>query len=47
MERALLVTIKLNSEKDNWRMEDVAYEMEELAATRRAGSSGQHHLRLR
>ena len=33
MERALLVTIKLNSEKDNWRMEDVAYEMEELAAT--------------
>jgi GTP-binding protein HflX len=33
MERALLVTIKLNSEKDNWPMEDVAREMEELAYT--------------
>jgi len=30
MERALLVTIKLNSKKDNWRLEDVAEELEEL-----------------
>ncbi len=33
MERALLVTIKLKSEKDNWRLEDVAEELEELAHT--------------
>lgn len=33
MERALLVTIKLKSERDNWSMEDVAVELEELAAT--------------
>lgn len=32
MERALLVTIKLKSEKDNWRLEDNAEEMEELTA---------------
>jgi len=35
MERALLVTIKLKSEKDNWRLEDVALELEELAFTSR------------
>jgi len=33
MERALLVTIKLDSEKDSWRLEDAALEMEELTAT--------------
>lgn len=33
MEKALLVTIKLDSEKDNWRIEDIALELEELAAT--------------
>ncbi|MDD4979666.1 MAG: GTPase HflX [Candidatus Omnitrophica bacterium] len=33
MERALLVTIKLRSEKDSWRMEDTAEELEELAQT--------------
>jgi len=33
MERALLVTIKLKSEKDNWRLEDVAEELEELTHT--------------
>ncbi|PIP20822.1 MAG: GTPase HflX [Candidatus Omnitrophica bacterium CG23_combo_of_CG06-09_8_20_14_all_40_11] len=33
MERALLVTIKLKSEKDNWRLEDVAEELEELIHT--------------
>ena len=33
MERALLVTIKLKSEKDNWRIEDVAEELEELTHT--------------
>ncbi len=33
MEKALLVTIKLKSEKDNWRIEDVAEELEELANT--------------
>jgi len=36
MERALLVTIKLKSEKDNWRLEDVAEELEELAHTSQA-----------
>lgn len=30
MERALLVTIKLHSEKDKWQLEDVAEELEEL-----------------
>jgi len=33
MERALLVTIKLKSEKDNWSIEDIAAELEELVAT--------------
>jgi len=33
MERALLVTIKLEPEKDNWRLEDMALELEELTAT--------------
>ena len=33
MERALLVTIKLKSERSNWRLEDVVQEMEELAFT--------------
>ncbi len=33
MERALLVTIKLDSEKDNWSIEDTAAELEELAAS--------------
>ena len=32
MERALLVTVKLDSEKDQWRLEDSAQELEELAA---------------
>lgn len=35
MERALLVTIQLKSEEDNWRLEDVAYELEELVRTSR------------
>lgn len=30
MEKALLVTIKLHSEKDNWSLEDLAHELEEL-----------------
>ncbi len=33
MERALLVTIKLRSEKENWHLEDIALELEELAFT--------------
>ncbi len=33
MERALLVTIKLESEKDSWQLDDVAQELEELAAS--------------
>jgi GTP-binding protein HflX len=33
MEKALLVTIRLKSERDNWRMEDMAQELEELTAT--------------
>jgi GTP-binding protein HflX len=33
MERALLVTIKLKLEKDNWRLEDVVSELEELTRT--------------
>ena len=33
MEKALLVTIALNSEKGNWRLEDIAYELEELVRT--------------
>ncbi|MDD4953858.1 MAG: GTPase HflX [Candidatus Omnitrophica bacterium] len=32
MERALLVTIKLKREKDNWSLDDIASEMEELIA---------------
>jgi len=31
MEKALLVTVKLKSQKDNWRIEDMAEELEELA----------------
>lgn len=31
MERALLVTIKLNSDKDSWELEDIARELEELS----------------
>lgn len=31
MEKALLVTVKLKSQKDNWRIEDIAEELEELA----------------
>jgi GTP-binding protein HflX len=30
MEKALLVTIKLHSEKDNWSLEDLIHELEEL-----------------
>src|SRR3989338_4528046 len=33
MERALLVTVKQKKESDNWPIEDIAEEMEELAAT--------------
>ncbi|MFA5157007.1 MAG: GTPase HflX [Candidatus Omnitrophota bacterium] len=33
MEKALLVTVKVESEKDNWPLEDAAYELEELAVT--------------
>lgn len=33
MEKALLVTIRLKSERDNWRIEDMAQELEELTAT--------------
>jgi GTPase len=33
MERALLVTIKLESEKDSWQLEDTALELEELTET--------------
>ncbi len=33
MERALLVTVKLKSEKDSWRIEDTAEELEELTTT--------------
>ncbi len=35
MERALLVTIKLESEKDSWPLDDIACELEELVATSR------------
>ena len=33
MEKALLVTIRLDSEKDRWGIEDVSREMEALALT--------------
>ena len=33
----MLVTIKLDSEKDNWEIEDIAHELEELTATSGAG----------
>lgn len=33
MERALLVTIEVDSEKDSWTIEDAAIELEELTAT--------------
>lgn len=33
MERALLVTVKLNSERENWPLEDVTKELEELSIT--------------
>lgn len=36
MEKALLVTVKLKYEKDNWSIEDTTYELEELAATSHA-----------
>jgi len=36
MEKALLATIQMRSEKDNWQFEDTAYELEELARTCRA-----------
>jgi GTPase len=32
MEKALLVTIRIKSEKNTWPLEDIAYELEELAA---------------
>ena len=33
MERALLVTVRFKHEKDNWRIEDLAKELEQLAET--------------
>jgi GTP-binding protein HflX len=33
MEKALLVTIKLKNQKDNWKIEDIAEELEELVTT--------------
>ncbi len=36
MERALLVTVRLESEKDNWQLDDIAQELEELTATSQA-----------
>lgn len=36
MERTLLVTIKLDSEQDSWRLEDCTLELEELSATAQA-----------
>lgn len=33
MEKTLLVTIKLNTERDNWRLKDIAVELQELART--------------
>jgi GTP-binding protein HflX len=33
MEKALLVTIKLKQQNDNWRLEDIAEELEELVTT--------------
>ena len=33
MERALLVSVKLEGREDSWKMQDIALEMEELAAT--------------
>jgi len=36
MERAILVTVRLDSEKEAWRLEDIACEMEELSATSKA-----------
>jgi GTP-binding protein HflX len=33
MERAILITVKFKSEKDSWRMQDLALELEALAAT--------------
>ncbi|MCX5697889.1 MAG: GTPase HflX [Candidatus Omnitrophica bacterium] len=33
MERALLVTIEVDSEKEGWKLEDMALELEELTAT--------------
>jgi GTP-binding protein HflX len=40
MERTLLVTIKLKSEKDGWRFEDIAKELEELSLTSGAEITG-------
>ncbi len=42
MEKALLVTIKLKSERDNWRVEDIAEELEELTVT--AGAEVVEHI---
>ena len=33
MEKALLFTIKLKSEKESWQLEDMAQELEELTTT--------------
>lgn len=33
MERALVVTVKIHSDRDNWRMEDLTQEIEELVAS--------------
>ena len=33
MEKALLITVKFKNERNNWSFEDIAQEMEELAAT--------------
>jgi GTP-binding protein HflX len=33
MEKTLLVTIKVKTERDNWKMEDIAEELEELVTT--------------
>ena len=42
MERTLLITVKLKNSNSNWRMEDMAGEMEELAAT--SGASVVEHI---
>ncbi|MCM8795231.1 MAG: GTPase HflX [Candidatus Omnitrophica bacterium] len=42
MEKTLLVSIKLKSERDNWRLEDIAEELEELTLT--AGAEIVEHI---